>query len=198
MWCRETLCIFNKLWHVWKWKEEPFFPLTEYQTFFLIFSDKRGCVVTCASQTVQRIKTQKKQWRCTFLWGRNKCPGWSAVSGQHSEGTKLGEGSSGRSQALKDQHCVISYPEGETELPTEIATDAHPQTLICVKVNNLGWVKTVTFLQFCHSCLLSLIIFCLSFTSQEIYIQEMFQTGLFFRTLDRGSKYFLSSSSVLR
>lgn len=60
-----------------------------------------------------------------------------------SAGTIQGEGNqveerSGRSQALKEQYGVISYPEGETEVPTEIATDEHSQMLICMKVNNLG------------------------------------------------------------
>ena len=34
IWGRETLCIFDKLWHVWKWKEEPLFPLPGHQTYF--------------------------------------------------------------------------------------------------------------------------------------------------------------------
>lgn len=187
MWCRETLCC-----DMCK---------NEGRNCFSLWQDTRHS--SCFSQTnrmcghLYRSDSTKnqdpKRAMKMYLFMRQKWMPWVVCSQrQHSEGRRSGEESSGRSQALKDQHCVISYPEGETEVPTEIATDAHPQTLICMKVNNLGWVKAVTFLQFCHSWLLSLIIFRLSFTSQEICIQEMFQTGLFFRTLDRGSKYLFS------
>ena len=62
----------------------------------------------------------------------------SQSAGSIQRGGNQVEASGGRSHALKEQYGVISYPEGETEVPTEIATDEHSQMLICVKVNNLG------------------------------------------------------------
>jgi len=62
----------------------------------------------------------------------------SQSAGSIQRGGNQVEASGGRSQALKEQYGVISYPEGETEVPPETATDEHSQMLICVKVNNLG------------------------------------------------------------